>query len=156
MMPNKKDKAPEFSLPDKDGKIHSLKDIKSKNVVVYFYPTDNTPGCTIEAIEFTKTLPELERLGIAVLGITGGDKETKTKFCKDHNLKVTLLSDTDFSISKKYGVYGEKSFMGRTYLGIKRITFLLDKEHKIIKVFDTVKPATHAQEIIEFVKSCSA
>jgi len=146
-------KAPEFSLPDKDGKIHSLKDVNSKYIVVYFYPTDNTPGCTIEAIEFTKALPELEQLGVTVFGITGGNNESKTKFCKDHNLKVILLSDTDFSVSKNYGVYGEKSFMGRTYLGIRRITFLLDKEYKIIKIFDPVKPAIHPKEIIEFVKS---
>src|SRR3989344_5007082 len=146
-------KAPEFSLPDKDGKIHSLKDVNSKYIVVYFYPTDNTPGCTIEAIEFTKALPELQKLGVTVIGISGGDQKTKQKFCNDHNLKVTLLSDTDFSISKEYGVYGEKSFMGRSYLGIKRITFLLNKEHRIIKVFDTIKPAIHAQEIIEYIKS---
>ena len=146
-------KAPDFSLADKDGNMHSLKDVNSKYVLIYFYPTDNTPGCTIEAIEFTKALPELELLGVTVFGITGGNKESKTKFCKDHNLKVILLSDTDFSISKKYGVYGEKSFMGRTYLGIRRITFLLNKEHRIIKVFDTIKPAIHAQEIIEYIKS---
>ena len=150
---NEIDKVPEFSLPDKDGKIHSLKEVNSKYIVVYFYPTDNTPGCTIEAIEFTKALPELEKLGVTVFGITGGNQKSKEKFCRDHNLKVTLLSDTDFSVSKKYEVYGEKSFMGRTYMGIKRITFLLNNEHKVIKRFDEVKPQTHAQEIIEFIKS---
>ena len=145
------DKAPEFRLKDKDGKVHQLE--TNKYTVVYFYPKDDTPGCTIEAKEFTKDLKEFEKLGIEVIGISGGDEKSKTKFCNKYHLKITLLSDTDFSVSTKYGVYGEKSFMGKKYLGISRTTFVLDKNNKIIKIFGNVKPEGHSKEILEFIQS---
>lgn len=147
------DNAPEFSLKDKDGKNHSLKNIKSARIVIYFYPRDNTPGCTIEANEFNKDLNKFKKLNTTILGISGGDEKSKTKFCNTHDLKFTLLSDTDYKISDKYGVYGEKSFMGRKFMGISRVTFVLDKNKKIIKIYDKVKPLTHSNEVLEFIKS---
>ena len=146
-------KAINFILKDKDGKEHFLSDMKTKYTVLYFYPKDDTPGCTLEAIEFTSKLPELKKLGASVVGISGGDEKTKKKFCEKHDLGVLLLSDTHFETSKKYGVYGEKHFMGRKYDGIFRTTFILDKDHKIVHVFESVKPEGHAMEVLSFLKS---
>tara|TARA_Y100000310_G_C20689623_1_gene821372 strand:+ start:376 stop:834 length:459 start_codon:yes stop_codon:yes gene_type:complete len=147
------DKAPNFSLKDKNGKFHSLKDIKSKYIVIYFYPRDSTPGCTVEANEFNKYLNQFKNLNTTIIGISGGDEKSKTKFCDTHNLKFTLLSDTEYKVSNKYGVYGEKSFMGKKFMGISRITFILDKNKKIIKIYDKVKPLIHSNEVLEFIKS---
>ena len=147
------EKAPDFFLKDKDGKIYSLKDIKSDYVIVYFYPRDNTPGCTIEAKNFTTDLSEFKKLKTAIIGISGGDEKSKTKFCKDHNLKITLLSDPDFSVCKKYNSYGKKSFMGREFMGIFRNTFVLDKNKKIMKIYEKVDPKIHSEELINFIKS---
>ncbi len=147
------DKAPDFSLKDKDGKVHALHDIKSDYVMVYFYPKDNTPGCTIESNKLNDSLDEFKKLGVTIIGISGGDEKSKTKFCERYGFKFTLLSDTEFRTSEKYGVYGEKSFMGRKYMGIFRETFVLDKGHKIIKIFEKVKPPVHAQELLDHIKS---
>ena len=145
-------KAKQFKLKDKDGKTWSLKDFDEDFLVLYFYPKDNTPGCTIEARDFQKSLGQFKRLSAKVIGISGGDEKTKTKFCDKHRLKFLLLSDTDFSVSKKYGVYGKKKFMGREYMGISRQTFVIDKKRNIIKVFEKVKPLGHAKEVLEFLK----
>jgi peroxiredoxin Q/BCP len=150
-MPKTGTKAIDFSLKDKDGKAHSLKDIKSDFIVLYFYPKDNTPGCTIEANGFNKDLDKYKKLKTAVIGISGGDEKSKTKFCEKNKLTILLLSDTDFSVSKKYGVYGEKSFMGHKYLGISRTTFILDKDRKIIKIYEKVNPISHSKEVIAFL-----
>ncbi|MBN1792187.1 thioredoxin-dependent thiol peroxidase [Candidatus Woesearchaeota archaeon] len=144
--------APDFMLKDKDGKQYSLKDITTTYAVLYFYPKDNTPGCTIEALEFNKALSVLHKLGVSVVGVSGGNEKSKKSFCEKHGLNLLLLSDSDFSASAKYGVYGEKKFMGRAYKGISRVTFILDKDRKILKVFDKVNPATHAAEVIDFLK----
>ena len=144
--------APNFTLKDKNGDVHSLLDIKSRYVIVYFYPKDNTPGCTVEATSFSKNLADLEVLGATIIGISGGDEKTKTKFCDKYNLKVLLLSDTDFAVSDKYSVYGERSFMGKKYMGLSRDTFVLDQNHKVIKVFRNVKPITHIAELLDFLK----
>ena len=141
-----------FSLKDKNGKTYSLNDFNSNFIILYFYPKDNTPGCTIEAIQFSNHIKEFEELNAQVIGISGGDEKTKTKFCEKHNLKILLLSDPDFSVSKAYGVYGEKSFMGKKYFGISRVTFILDKNKKIIKTYTKVKPPFHSSEVIEFLK----
>lgn len=145
-------KAPLFKLNDKDGNPISLKDLKSDYAIVYFYPKDNTPGCTIEAKQFSKELKKLKDMGAEVIGISGGNEKSKTKFCKANKLSVTLVSDPDFSVCKEYGVYGKKKFMGREYMGIFRKTFLLDKSRKIIKVYDEVSPGEHAKEILEDLK----
>lgn len=145
-------KAPAFNLPDKNGKKHALKDVAADFTVVYFYPKDNTPGCTIEAMTFTKDLPKYKRLKTTIIGISGGDEKTKTKFCEKHKLKVLLLSDTDFSVAKKYKCYGKKKFMGKEYMGIFRNTFVLDNNKKVIGVFENVKPPTHSKEVLDFIK----
>lgn len=149
-------KAPPFALRDRNGDIHRLSDSKGNFTVVYFYPKDNTPGCTVEAKEFTKHLKKFERLKTRVIGISGGDEESKQAFCKAHNLKITLLSDPSLAVAKKFGSFGKKSFMGRTYQGIYRKTFILDNKQKVIKVYDKVTPQTHAEEILEFLKSFPA
>ena len=146
------EQAPDFSLRDKDGKIHSLNGVTSDYILVYFYPKDNTPGCTIEAKDFSRDIEKFDKLNTTIIGISGGDEKSKTKFCEKQNLKILLLSDYDFSVSNNYGVYGEKSFMGRKYMGISRWTFVLNKNHKIIKIYDKVKPGIHSKEVLEFIK----
>jgi peroxiredoxin Q/BCP len=128
------DVAPDFILKDRLNQEHQLSKIKRMKVV-YFYPKDSTQGCTIEAKEFSSILPKFEEQKTTIIGISGGDNKTKEKFCTEHNLKHVLLSDSDFSVSKKYDSYGEKSFMGRKYLGIKRNTFIIDKNNKIIHIY---------------------
>lgn len=145
-------KAPVFSLKDKDGVKHSLKDMDPGFTVLYFYPKDNTPGCTLEAREFSKDKDKYKILGAEVIGISGGDEKSKTRFCEKNSIDITLLSDTDFKVSEKYGVYGEKKFMGRTYMGITRTTFVLDKDKKIIKVFEKVKPLGHSKDVLKFIE----
>jgi peroxiredoxin Q/BCP len=147
--------APEFSLKDKDGTTHSLKQVKSKYTVVFFYPKDDTPGCTIEAKEISAALSKFAAAGVTVFGVSGGDDKSKRKFCEKYDLNVTLLSDTDFSVAAAYGCYGEKTFMGRTFMGIYRSTFLLDGSKRIVKVFDGVKPEGHSAELLAAVATLS-
>ena len=141
--------APNFLLKDKDGKPHALNLMHGDFFVVYFYPKDDTPGCTIEAKEFTAHLSKFKRLNVPVIGISGGDEKTKKKFCEKHKLSVLLLSDPDFSVCKAYGAYGKKSFLGKQFMGILRTTFLLDKSKKIIKVYENVKPETHVVDVLK-------
>lgn len=147
------DKAPNFKLMDKDGKEWDLKSQKGKYVVVYFYPKDNTPGCTIEAKEFSSLLKDFTELGATVFGISGGNERTKTKFCEKYDLSVTLLSDTDFEVSKSYGVYGQKKFMGRLFNGIHRSTFIIDADGEVAAVFNSVSAKGHAKEMLEAIKN---
>ena len=146
-------KAPAFKLKDKDGNIVSLSDFKGQSVVLFFYPKDNTPGCTIEAKGFSRDIKKFENKDAVIIGVSGGDEETKTKFCQKHKLKTILLSDPDFKISEKYGVYGPKKFMGKTYNGIQRTTFVINEDGKISKVFDKVKPPSHSKEVLSFLDS---
>ena len=145
------DNAPDFYLGDKDGKRYSLKNINAEYIVLYFYPKDDTPGCTIEAKNFTSDLKKFEKLNAKIVGVSGGDENTKKKFCNRHNLKILLLSDPDFSTCKKYGAYGEKNFMWRKFLGIKRMTFVMDKNKKIIKIYEKVSPKMHSEEVLNFL-----
>jgi peroxiredoxin Q/BCP len=145
-------KAPDFSLKDKDDNTTSLNEIDSDFVVVYFYPKDMTKGCTLEAKGFNDDLQKYEKLNIKIIGVSSGNNESKKKFCEKNNLELTLLSDTNFSVSKEYGVYGKKKFMGREYLGISRTTFILDKYLKIIRIFNKVKPIGHSKQVLEFIK----
>lgn len=144
--------APNFSLKDKDGNTHSLEDFKSEYLVVYFYPKDNTPGCTLEGKEYTKVLPELKKLNADVVGISGGDEKSKTKFCEKQGIGITLLSDPDFSVSKSYDSYGKKAFMGRIFNGIVRNTFIL-KDGKVVKSMEKVKPQKHVEDVLEFLRN---
>lgn len=148
-------KAPAFELPDKDGNLIKLSDIDADFVVVFFYPKDNTPGCTIEAKGFTESLKAFSKLNAEIIGISGGDEKTKTSFCKAHKLKVNLLSDGDFKIAKKYDSYGPKKFMGRSYKGIFRKTFIVDKKQKVRKIFDKVTPESHPEEVLKAIKELS-
>ena len=138
--------APRFSLKDKDGKAHSLG--KAEYTVLYFYPKDDTPGCTLEAKEFSHLIQQFRSRNVQVVGVSGGNEKTKASFCKKHSLKVPLLSDTNFKVAKSYGAYGLKKFMGRSFQGIFRKTFLVDKSGKIAHIFDTVKPEGHAEEVL--------
>jgi len=146
-------RAPAFTLKDKDGTAHRLSDIDSDFVIVYFYPRDNTPGCTIQAKGFSKDRKKFEELGTEIIGISGGDESTKEKFCRKHKLQIPLLSDPDFKIAAKYGAYGAKQFMGKKFKGILRKTYILDEKKNIIKIYDKVKPITHSKEVRDFIKS---
>lgn len=146
------DVGPDFSLKDKDAEVHRLKEIDSDYVVLYFYPKDNTPGCTTEATEFNSKLRSFNSVGATVIGISGGDEKSKQKFCDKHGLKILLLSDPDFTVSGRYNSYGEKKFMGRTFDGIHRKTFVLNHDKRIVKIYPKVKAAGHAAEVLEFIK----
>lgn len=141
-------KAPKFHLNDKDGVAHGIGSSQAHFTVLFFYPKDNTPGCTVEAQEFSDALKEFSRRKVRVIGISGGDSKTKEKFCSKYQLMIDLVSDTDFSVSKAYGVYGEKKFMGRTYQGIHRTTFVVNPAGKIAAVFRGVTPKGHAHEVL--------
>lgn len=141
-------KAPHFTLFDKNGDDVSLGKAKTEFTVLYFYPKDNTPGCTIEAQEFSSALEDFRARKAMVIGISGGDQKSKEKFCAKYSLTVPLVSDSDFAVSKAYGVYGDKKFMGRTFKGIHRKTFIVDKKGLVARIFDTVKPEGHAKEVL--------
>lgn len=147
------DKAPDFLLKDKDGKEHSLSDVGDGYKVVYFYPKDNTPGCTFEARGFNKDLDRFRSMDTSIIGISGGNEETKEEFCDKNNLHLTLLSDSDFSVSNSYGVYGERRVFGKKLMGINRVTFILDKNNRIIKIFDKIDPLKHSGEVLEYLGS---
>jgi thioredoxin-dependent peroxiredoxin len=141
--------APQFSTTDADGQTIRLKDLRGQKVVLYFYPKDDTPGCTREACSFRDSFSEFEKRGIKVLGVSPDSEKSHKKFATKFDLPFTLLADKDHVIADAYGVYGEKKFMGRTYMGVMRTTFLIDEKGKIKKVFEKVKPDEHAQEVLE-------
>ena len=152
MTPAVGEKAPEFCLYDKDGTKTCLNDIQSKYTVIYFYPKDNTPGCTIEANGFQSLKNEFEQEDATILGISGGDEKSKRSFCEKNDLDITLLSDKDFSIATKYGVYGEKKMLGKTSKAITRSSFLLDKDKNIIKIYPNVNPQTHPKQVLTTIQ----
>ncbi len=145
-------KAPKFNLQDKDGESYGVGVTKADYTVLFFYPKDNTPGCTIEAKEFSDAVATFKRRKIALIGISGGDAKSKAKFCEKQSLTVPLVSDTDFTVSQAYGVYGDKKFMGRSFKGIHRTTFVVDAKGVVVGVFESVKPQGHAKEILEFIE----
>lgn len=141
--------APAFKTTNAEGETVALKDLRGQKVVLYFYPKDDTPGCTKEACSFRDAFAKFKKRGIAVLGVSPDGAASHKKFATKYKLPFTLLADTDKSISEAYGVYGEKKFMGRTYMGVHRTTFLIDEKGKIKKVFEKVKPEEHASEVLE-------
>ena len=141
--------APAFKTKDANGETVSLKDLRGQKVVLYFYPKDDTPGCTKEACSFRDGFAKFKKRGITVLGISPDNQAAHKKFETKYKLPFTLLTDTDHSIAEAYGVWGEKKFMGRTYMGILRTTFLIDEKGKIKKVFEKVKPEDHASEVLD-------
>lgn len=141
--------APDFTMSGKDGKSVKLSDLRGKrNVVVYFYPKDFTPGCTMEATEFTRDYKKFKDAGIEVIGVSPDDEKSHQKFRDKMGIPYPLVADTEKEVSKKYGVYGLKSFMGREYMGVNRSTFLVDKSGKIAKIYRKVKPAGHSMEVL--------
>jgi len=143
------DTVPKFELEDSDGnKIKSM-DLKGKKHVIYFYPKDFTPGCTTEADEFSKDYNKFKKSGIEILGISPDDVNSHKKFCEKMGIRYVFLADTDKEVSKKFGVWGKKKFMGKEYMGVIRSTFLVDEKGKIFKVFPKVKAAGHAKEVLD-------
>lgn len=143
------DKAPDFSAKDQDGNDVNLADLKGQRVVLYFYPKDDTPGCTKEACSFRDSDDVYKEKNIRVLGVSTDSEKSHQKFISKFNLPFTLLADTDKKIVEDYGVWGEKSMYGRKYMGTNRKTFLIDEEGKIKKVFDKVNVSEHADEVLE-------
>lgn len=141
--------APAFKTTDAEGRSVSLKDFRGQRVVLYFYPRDDTPGCTKEACSFRDAFEDFEKADIKVLGISTDNEAAHQKFTKKFDLPFTLLTDTDHSIADKYGTYGQKKFMGRTYLGVHRKTFLIDEKGKIKRIFEKVKVDEHARDVLE-------
>jgi peroxiredoxin Q/BCP len=141
--------APAFKTTDQNGESVSLKELRGRKVVLYFYPKDDTPGCTKEACSFRDAYSRFKKKDITVLGVSPDKEAAHKKFVTKYQLPFTLLADTDHSIAEAYGVWGEKKFMGRTYLGVHRTTFLIDEKGKIRKIFEKVKPEDHASEVLE-------
>ena len=142
------DGAPDFEARDAGGNAVKLSDLRGRKVVLYFYPKDDTPGCTKEACSFRDGFAEFERRGIEVLGVSTDDEKSHRKFAEKYSLPFTLLADTDHNVADLYEVYGEKEFMGRKYMGVARKTFLIDEEGRLRKVFDKVKVDEHADEVL--------
>jgi len=145
--------APDFTVKDENGETVRLKDLRGQKVVLYFYPKDDTPGCTKEACSFRDAFAEYKKRKIKVLGVSLDSEAKHKKFIAKYKLPFTLLADTDHAISDAYGVYGQKKFMGRIYMGVNRMTFLIDEKGKIKKVFEKVKPEEHATEVLEAFES---
>jgi peroxiredoxin Q/BCP len=141
--------APAFKTTDQNGDEVSLKDFRGQKVALYFYPKDDTPGCTKEACSFRDGFSKFKKRGITLLGVSPDSEKSHQKFITKYKLPFTLLADTDHSIVEAYGVWGEKKFMGRTYMGVHRTTFLIDEKGKIKKIFEKVKPEDHANEVLE-------
>jgi len=146
-------KAPSFSLPDQAGKVHSLADYTGQPVVIYFYPKDDTPGCTKESCAFQDNLPKFKKSKAAVLGMSMLDSKSKAKFAKKFDLTFPLLADEDHAVMEKYGVWQEKSMYGRKYMGVARTTYLIGPDGKVVKRWDAVKVDGHAEEVLEAVQN---
>ena len=142
------DAAPDFTARDAGGEEVSLKDLRGRKVVLYFYPKDDTPGCTKQACSLRDGYAEFERQNIKVLGVSLDDERSHQKFAAKYDLPFTLLADTDHAVADAYGVYGEKQFMGKKYMGLSRKTFLIDEEGHIVKIFDKVNVDEHADEVL--------
>ena len=142
------DKAPEFTAPTNGGGRVSLADFKGKHVVLYFYPRDDTPGCTKEACAFRDHFTAIKKKGAVVLGVSVDSAKSHDKFADKFKLPFTLVSDEDKKIVQAYGVWGEKSFMGRKYQGTHRVTFLIGSDGRIKKIWPQVKPEEHAEEVL--------
>ncbi len=142
------DKAPTFSAPTNGGGQLSLAELKGKNVILYFYPKDDTPGCTKEACAFRDHFADFKKKGAIVLGVSVDPVKSHDKFVEKFKLPFPLLADEDKKIVEAYGVWGQKSFMGRKYLGIHRVTFLIGPDGKIRKIWPKVKPEEHAEEVL--------
>ncbi len=140
--------APDFTLTSDAGESVSLSDLRGKPVVVYFYPRDDTPGCTAQACGIRDAWSDFEATGAVVLGVSPDDEASHVKFKEKFALPFTLLADADHAVADAYGVWGEKSYAGNTYMGVERTTFLIDAEGNVARVFPKVKPAEHADQVL--------
>ena len=146
-------KAPAFSLKDQDGKTHSLKDYAGRPLVLYFYPKDDTPGCTAESCAFQDNLPKFKPSKAVILGASILDEKSKAKFASKYKLTFPLLADADHAIAEKYGVWQEKSRYGRTYMGIVRTTYLIGPDGKVARRWDKVNVEGHAEDVLAAVNA---
>ena len=142
-------KANNFTLPSTNKKNFTLKELLGKNIVLYFYPKDDTPGCTIETNEFNKLLPKFKKLECEVFGISKDSLKSHDKFKDKYKIKFDLLADEELKVLKKYKVWKKKKFMGREFMGVVRTTYLLDKKGQILKIWNNVKAKDHAKEVLE-------
>lgn len=145
-------KAPELNLPDQSGKIHKLSDYAGKWILLYFYPKDDTPGCTKEACGLRDNFPAFKKMKAVILGVSADSSVKHAKFADKYDLPFTLLSDEKKEVLEKYGVWAKKKFMGREYMGILRTSFLIDESGKIAKIYENVKPEAHAEEVLKDLK----
>ena len=145
-------KAPNFKLPSTNNTIFELNKVRKKNVILYFYPKDDTPGCTIESKDFSKLNSLISKNNTIVLGISADSINSHLKFKKKYKLKFDLLSDEKLKVIKKYGVWGRKSFLGKKYMGIIRTTYLINSKKKILKIWSNVRVKDHAKEVLGEVK----
>ncbi|MFZ3070092.1 MAG: thioredoxin-dependent thiol peroxidase [Anaerolineaceae bacterium] len=144
--------APDFELEDQFSESHKLSSYRGKKVILYFYPKDNTPGCTTEACSFRDNFFAFKKHGIVILGVSADSADSHAKFQQKYSLPFTLLADTDHKVCETYGVWQLKKMMGKEYYGIVRTTFILDEEGKIVQIYEKVKPENHVQEILELLK----
>jgi peroxiredoxin Q/BCP len=145
-------KAPGFALQDQDGKTHRLSDYAGRPVVLYFYPKDDTPGCTAEACGFRDAHPDLSKAGAVVLGVSILDTKSKAKFAGKHGLNFPLLADPGHEVAEAYGAWQQRSMYGRKYMGVARITYLIGPDGRVQRRWDTVSPAGHAADVLDVLK----
>ncbi len=148
-MPKVGKKAPDFTLPDQDGTPTKLSDLRGHPVVLYFYPKDDTPGCTKEACSFRDGFGAFERAGAVILGVSPDTPASHTKFKTKYKLPFSLLADEDHKVLESYGAWGPKKFRGREYMGVLRTTFLVGSDGTLLKIFEKVRPEEHSQEVLE-------
>ena len=147
------DVAPKFSLPDQNGVVRIVEEFSGKWLLIYFYPKDNTPGCTTEACEIRDAWGEFKKTGAEVVGISTDSVESHKKFGEKHSLPFTILSDTEKKTVEDYEVWGLKSFMGKSFMGTRRTSFLIDPHGKIAKIYENVLPAIHAEEVLRDIQT---
>jgi peroxiredoxin Q/BCP len=145
--------APDFEATTEAGERVKLSDFRGKPVVLYFYPKDDTPGCTTQACEFRDAYAEFEQRGAVVLGVSPDDEASHVRFKEKYELPFTLLADPEHSMAEKYGVWGEKNYAGKKYMGISRTTFVIDADGNLVKTMRNVKPDGHAQKVLEALPS---
>ncbi len=146
-------KAPAFSLKDQDGQTHALGDYAGRPVVLYFYPKDDTPGCTVEACAFRDNLPTFTPGKAAILGVSILDEQSKAKFAAKFDLNFPLLADADHAVAEQYGAWQERSMYGKKYMGVARVTYLIGPDGTVAKRWDKVKPEGHAEDVLAAVKA---